>query len=360
MAEVSGVLGARRYAEHTWGARTEEWLAQLSVRSRGVALKEGGNETSRGYGAVLSRFRQWCASTGRDRHTGGMFGLQEADVLAFVNRPRQTATGKAKPNTVRMELTVLGGFYRWSAERYQTPSPMGTVRAPSAPMAEARPLDEADCERALRNCYRRSWRVAFLLLYDLGLRRAEVCNLCWDEHIEARADGSVWVRPLGKGSKRRKLVCTRRLAEELKAWQRAPESGAARVEPGPARLTQGAHGSSPVWVVPNQHGQQMSRNRMSWLAVEVLANVGVKGTAHELRHTFATRMLRKGVNVRTIQDMLGHGSLATTMRYLGVNEADIETAILGAPVGRQRASRADEALFAEFLAWMEAREAMTA
>jgi Phage integrase family len=162
--------------------------------------------------------------------------------------------------------------------------------------------------------------VAFLLLYDLGLRRVEVCNLRWDEHMEARADGSVWVRPLGNGSKRRKLVCTRRLAEELKAWQ-------------------GAHGSSPVWVVPNQYGQQMSRNRMSWLATEVLANVGVKGTARELRHTFATKMLRKGVNVRTIQDMLGHGSLATTMRYLGVNEADIEVAILAAwPTAGERAS----------------------
>jgi hypothetical protein len=74
-------------------------------------------------------------------------------------------------------------------------------------------------------------------------------------------------------------------------------------------------------------------------------------------------MLRKGVNVRTIQDMLGHGSLATTMRYLGVNEADIETAILGAPVGRQGrsvASREDEALFAQFLAWKEAHEGLTA
>jgi hypothetical protein len=34
----------------------------------------------------------------------------------------------------------------------------------------------------------------------------------------------------------------------------------------------------------------MSRNRMSWLAAEVLANVGVEGTAHELRHTFATKI----------------------------------------------------------------------
>jgi hypothetical protein len=139
MAAVDGVLGAGRSAEHAWTERTEEWLAQVGLRSRGVALREGGNETSRGYRAVLTRFRAWCASTGRDRHAGGMFGLQEADVLAFVNRPRQTATGKAKPNTVRMELTVLGWFYAWAEQKHQAPSPMGTVRGPSAPMAEARP-----------------------------------------------------------------------------------------------------------------------------------------------------------------------------------------------------------------------------
>jgi integrase len=305
MAMVQGVLGASRSADHAWMEWPEEWLAQVGLRSRGVALKEGGNETTRGYRAVLTRFREWCASTGRDRHAGGMFGLQEANVAAFVNRPRNTTTGKAKPNTVRFELTVLSGFYGWVEGKYQAPNPMGTVRAPSVGMAEARPLDPANCERALKNCYRRPWRVAFLLLYDLGLRRVEVCNLRWDEHIEFRPDKSIWIRPLGKGSKRRKLVCTRRLAEELKAWR-------------------GAHGSSPTWVVPNQYGQQMGHNRMSWLATEVLANVGVRGTAHELRHTFATNILRKGVNVRTIQEMLGHGSLATTMRYLGVDEADIE------------------------------------
>jgi integrase len=339
MARVKGTLGAGQSPEQAWHVRTEEWLAQVGVRSRGVALpaREGGTETTRGYRVVLVRFRGWCQDTGRDRHAGGMWGLEEADILAFVNRPRRTTTGTAKPNTVRMELTVLSGFYRWAAAKYQAPNPMGAVRAPSVPMAEARPLDPADCERAIRNCYRRPWRVAFLLMYDLGLRRVEVTNLRWDEHVEFRPDRSVWVRPLGKGSKRRKLVCTRRLAEELKAWK-------------------GAHGSSEVWVVPNHRGQQMTRNRMSAIATEVLAEVGVKGTAHELRHTFATLMLRKGVNVRTIQEMLGHVSLATTMRYLGVNEADIETAILGPPVARQRISKEDEALFREFLAWRETRE----
>jgi integrase len=176
MAAVQGVLGAGRSVDHAWQARTEEWLAQVGLRSRGVALKEGGNETTRGYGAVLTRFRSWCQSTGRDRHAGGMFGLQESDILAFVNRPRNTATGKAKPNTVRMELTVLSGFYGWVEGKYQAPNPMGTVRAPSVGMVEARPLDSRDCERALKNCYRRPWRVpsCCCMTWDCAVSRSVI------------------------------------------------------------------------------------------------------------------------------------------------------------------------------------------
>ena len=47
MAEVSGVLGAGRFAEHAWEARTEEWLAQVGLRSRGVALHEAKGSSGR-------------------------------------------------------------------------------------------------------------------------------------------------------------------------------------------------------------------------------------------------------------------------------------------------------------------------
>ena len=49
--------------------------------------------------------------------------------------------------------------------------------------------------------------------------------------------------------------------------------------------------------------------------------------AHQLRHAFATRMHRKGVPVRTIQVLLGHKSLETTMRYLGIDPEDAAAAV---------------------------------
>ena len=109
MAEVKGVLGARRYAEHTWADRTEEWAgpaqpALAGCRAEGRRQRDEPRVRGRalavqavvlGHGPRPPHGRHVRASGGR--------------LLAFVNRLRQTATGKAKPNTVRMELTVLSG-----------------------------------------------------------------------------------------------------------------------------------------------------------------------------------------------------------------------------------------------------------
>jgi integrase/recombinase XerD len=194
---------------------------------------------------------------------------------------------------------------------------------------QAKPLDPRHVELALRNCHVASRRLAALLMYDAGLRRGEVSRLCWDEHVDFRRDGTVWLYPLGKGSKRRKLVATRRLGKALTVQREA---------------------GSP-FVVTNARGEQVHGNTLNKWVVAMFGNVNVQGaSAHCLRHTFATEHHRKGTPVQTIQEMLGHSSLATTMRYLGVDESDISRAING------RSGPSNEELFAEFLAWRRERE----
>lgn len=57
-------------------------------------------------------------------------------------------------------------------------------------------------------------------------------------------------------------------------------------------------------------------------------------TAHVLRHTFATRMLRQGTDIVTVSELLGHSSLETTRVYVGPTEDDLEKAIMTLVVDR--------------------------
>jgi Phage integrase, N-terminal SAM-like domain len=130
-----------------WTERVADWLTEVELASAQV-----GDETTRTYGRVLRLFREWCRDKGKDRK--GMWGLTRPDVVAFVNRPRKTASGKASPNTIKLELVVLRRFYAWSALNYQTPNPLETMRALTRfDQPQAKPLDPRHVELALRNCH---------------------------------------------------------------------------------------------------------------------------------------------------------------------------------------------------------------
>lgn len=196
-------------------------------------------------------------------------------------------------------ISHLSAFYRWAIrEELAEHDPTITVERPRLPLRLPRPITSSEAEQLIGGAD--ELELIVLLMLDAGLRCCEVARLRWrDVDLEA---GTLYVT--GKGGRDRLVGLPRRLryalysahADSLSPW-------VAEREQSPARLSQ----------------------RVGVRCRE-LGLIGV--TAHRLRHTYATRLLRAtGGDLRAVQSALGHASVVSTQIYAAV-DADrvLETA----------------------------------
>jgi site-specific recombinase XerD len=138
------------------------------------------------------------------------------------------------------------------------------------------------------------------LLYATGGRVSEIINLDLDDLIDPTL-----IRLFGKGDKER-VVPVGSYA------QRAVENYLVRVRP-----TLAAAGKGTPALFLNQRGSRLSR-QSAWQIIAAAADAaGLSGhiSPHTLRHSFATHLLEGGADVRVVQELLGHASVATTQIY---------------------------------------------
>lgn len=144
------------------------------------------------------------------------------------------------------------------------------------------------------------------LLYATGARVSEVCNLDLDDVVPALADEDLGLRLVGKGNKER-LVPLGSYA------RKAVDAYLVRARPG---LAERAKVSDHALFL-NQRGRRLSR-QSAWAVIQAAAQKAGITTAvspHSLRHSFATHLLSGGADLRVVQELLGHSSVATTQIY---------------------------------------------
>ncbi len=141
-------------------------------------------------------------------------------------------------------------------------------------------------------------RTLLMTTYAAGLRVSEVCALQLSD-IESAPDRMCLKVRYGKGGKDRYTMLSPQLLAELRAYWRAcrPRHW----------LFPGGDGTRPLAISTAQ--------RIYWAARDAAALPTAAGI-HTLRHSFATHLLEAGVDLPTIQRLLGHGYISTTMRYL--------------------------------------------
>lgn len=146
------------------------------------------------------------------------------------------------------------------------------------------------------------------LAAEAGLRRAEVAQV-HDDDLD-----TIGPRLLvhGKGARDRVIPISEELAGQIAAGPRGHSPG--------DRSTSG-------YLFPNYSGGHLAPITVGLLITDVLPE---GWTMHTLRHRFATRAYRATRNLRAVQMLLGHASVATTQRYLAVDDDEIRAAMLGA------------------------------
>jgi integrase/recombinase XerC len=213
--------------------------------------------------------------------------------------------------TVQRRLSAIKAFFRYRETTIGAASPARSIRSPKNVRGLPSILQEDEVRRllefsstpdasttpaALRD------RAIFETLYSSGLRVGELVGLNWRDIDEEL--GMVMVRA-GKGNKDRLVPLGEPALDALKKWKTAMP--VAWEHDGP--------------VITNLRGGRLTTRSVEMILQRRIEAAGVATgvTPHGLRHSFATHMLGNGADLRSIQEMLGHASLATTQRYTHVS-----------------------------------------
>ena len=206
------------------------------------------------------------------------------------------------PSSLRLYRAALQGWHSWRGEQLVFP-----IRVPKqAPTY----LEEGFVERLLKLAEQKPKdHLILLLMADAGLRREEVVNL----RVGNVSQDALRFR--GKGDKDRTVPLTSRLAEALKPFCQGK---------GSSDVALGAR-EGAIYRAVKKYGKLLGRPEFH---------------PHDLRHSFAERLIERGVSLRVVQELLGHESMATTQVYIGVTGDHLKDAIqrLG-PHARAQAQR---------------------
>ncbi len=230
----------------------------------------------------------------------------EVQIRAFLSH--EFDRGQKSRSTAR-RLTTLRMWFRFlQKEGHVAVDPTLKVDLPKLSRRLPKVLSEAEVDRLLNQVQQKTPvglrdRAMIEVLYASGLRVSELVNLR-QEHLHGERG---YLRVLGKGSKERLVPLGRSALEALQHY----------LEQGRPRF-RGSATSSALFL--SNRGRAMTRQQFFLLLRKHAraAGITVHLSPHSLRHSFATHLLNRGADLRSVQAMLGHSDLATTQVYTHV------------------------------------------
>jgi len=174
-----------------------------------------------------------------------------------------------------------------------------------APARQPELLSRAEIARLLSGCAHPVYRMLLATLYASGLRVTEASQLRLQD-IDSNTDRMSIRVCAGKGGKDRYTLLSSSLLTQLRSYCQTLGLHHSRKNPG-------------RWLFPNKQlnaPTAIENIQRAYQAARHCAGISKEGCTHSLRHGFATHLLEGGIDLFTIQKLLGHSHISTTSRYL--------------------------------------------
>ena len=271
-----------------------QWLAIEKGRSRA---------TIEAYGRDIARLRLWM-----DEQAITLTDVTDAHLEQYINGLR--SAGLAENSLARNIASIRGWLQFLFAEKQISSDPSQRLHARSRRRSLPKPLGEDEVARlidsiVIHTSLDRRDRALLELLYGTGARVSEVVTL----NLEDLDFDEELIRLTGKGAKQRLVPMGSSLNTALRDYL------------GPAGRDSIHQPRRTSRVLLNSRGAPISRQGIDLVIDKRALAAGIdraRVSAHVFRHSCATHMLAHGADIRVVQELLGHASIATTQIYTAV------------------------------------------
>ena len=225
----------------------------------------------------------------------------------------QLGEGHSRGGVVTL-FTGVRAYLNWYADEYALKdwNPLAKVKAPKRPKERLVPLTLDDFQRMIDSCTPRTFsgdrdRALLYLLLDTGLRHLETTQLyVGDVNLQS---GQVLVRQ-GKGQKARVVFIGQRTKRSLMAY---------------LRLRGATQDEDTLWA--SETGKPLGKSGLRQIVRRAAERAGIPEPGmHSFRRAFAVNSLRNGMDVVSLQRLMGHADLSVIDRYLALLDEDLQRA----------------------------------
>jgi len=278
----------------------ESWLAFLH-NIRGYSP-----HTISAYRSDCGTFLRWCAGNGLQP--------EPADITPSLLLQFIAAQEGLAPNTLRRRVHALGSWLKFMLRQgLLTTSPAEGLPLPRRSRAAPRYPDHDQLQRLLAAARTPLEKATAWLLAGTGVRRGELLSL----DLADVAQDLSQLRVLGKGNRERLVPVPVAARSVLQAYlaERGPEAGA---------------------LLLNRAGHRLGVTSLRRLFGRLVRRAGLQDvgfTLHSMRHAYATTLVKAGVDLGTIRDLLGHSDISVTSVYLHSDLRSRRAAVELLPLG---------------------------